>query len=181
MIEEAELAPGYRVSRLLKGGWQLAEGHGAAVAAESAIDGMVAYADAGVTGFDCADIYTGVEALIGRFRARYGALRGAEALGRLKIHTKSVPDWAMLGRLDRGYVEAIIDRSRRRLGQERLDLVQFHWWNYDAPGMLDVAGWLVELQRAGRIDRLGGTNFDTAHTRALLDAGVPLVSMQVQY
>jgi aryl-alcohol dehydrogenase-like predicted oxidoreductase len=40
---------------------------------------------------------------------------------------------------------------------------------------------LLELQRAGKIALVAGTNFDTAHSRALLDAGVPLVSMQVQY
>ena len=34
---------------------------------------MVAFADAGITTFDCADIYTGVEELIGAFRARYRA------------------------------------------------------------------------------------------------------------
>lgn len=181
MIESVELAPGYRVSRLLKGGWQLSEGHGAAVEAEAAIEGMVAFADAGVTGFDCADIYTGVEALIGEFRERYRHLRGAEALARLKIHTKLVPDWGDLARVDRAYVERIVDRSRRRLKQERLDLVQFHWWNYAVPGAIETAGWLEALQRDGRIDRIGGTNFDTAHTAALLDAGIPLVSMQVQY
>jgi len=181
MIESVELAPGYRVSRLLKGGWQLSDGHGASVDREAAIADMMAFADAGITGFDCADIYTGVEALIGAFRERYRRLRGADALARLKVHTKFVPDWGLLGRVDRRYVESIIDRSRQRLGQERLDLVQFHWWNYDAPGMVETAGWLAGLQRENRIDQLGGTNFDTARTAMLLDAGIRLVSMQVQY
>jgi aryl-alcohol dehydrogenase-like predicted oxidoreductase len=181
VTETIELAPGYRVSRLLKGGWQLSEGHGRPVEAEAAIAGMLAFADAGITGFDCADIYTGVEALIGAFRARYLERRGAEALARLRIHTKYVPDWSTLGRLDRRQVEAVIDRSLQRLGQERLDLVQFHWWNYAAPGLAETAAHLVELQRAGKIDRLGGTNFDTAHSLALIEAGYPLVAMQVQY
>src|SRR5262249_32261413 len=46
---------------------------------------------------------------------------------------------------------------------------------------LDAAGWLKELQQEGKIDRLGGTNFDTPHTAALVDVGIDLVSMQVQY
>jgi aryl-alcohol dehydrogenase-like predicted oxidoreductase len=182
MIETVELAPGYRVSRLLKGGWQLSEGHSrAAATTDQAVADMIAFADAGITGFDCADIYTGVEALIGRFRERYRRERGQAALDRIKIHTKFVPDWSELARVDRACVEATIDRSRRRLGQDRLDLVQFHWWNYAEPRLLETARWLVELQRAGKIDRLGGTNFDTPHTAALLDAGMKLVSMQVQY
>src|SRR5690242_3493183 len=181
MIEAVELAPGYRVSRLLKGGWQLSDGHGAAVDRKAAIDDMIAFAEAGITGFDCADIYTGVEALIGAFRERYRRLRGEGALARLKVHTKLVPDWSRLGQVERRYVESVIDRSRQRLGQERLDLVQFHWWSCDAPGMVETAQWLAELQRDGRIDQLGGTNFDTARTAILLEAGIRLVSMQVQY
>ena len=38
-----------------------------------------------------------------------------------------------------------------------------------------------ELQQEGKIELLGGTNFDTPHTSELLAAGVPLASMQVQY
>src|SRR5690606_28007162 len=60
------LAPGYDISRVLKGGWQLAGGHGA-VDVESALSDMDRYVEAGITTFDCADIYTGVEELIGRW------------------------------------------------------------------------------------------------------------------
>jgi aryl-alcohol dehydrogenase-like predicted oxidoreductase len=179
-MQTTDLAPGYTISRLIRGGWQLAGGHGD-VDPERAVAGMAAFLDAGVTTFDCADIYTGVEELIGRFRQQLLAERGAEALARLKVHTKLVPDLAALPKLDRAYVTAIVDRSLRRLRAERLDLVQLHWWDYAVPGLIDCAGWLVELQRAGKIDRLGGTNFDSARTAALVDAGVPLAAMQVQY
>jgi aryl-alcohol dehydrogenase-like predicted oxidoreductase len=165
---------------VLRGGWQLAGGHGE-VEEERAILDMAAFVDAGVTTFDCADIYTGVEEMIGLFRERLRTERGAEALARLKVHTKFVPDWDDLPRVNGAYVRAIIDRSLRRLRTERLDLVQFHWWNYAVPGAVETALMLQELQREGKIDRLGGTNFDTPHTCAMLDAGVRLVSMQVQY
>jgi aryl-alcohol dehydrogenase-like predicted oxidoreductase len=180
IVETAELAPSYRMSRMLRGGWQLAGGHGA-IEAERAIADMAAFVDAGVSTFDCADIYTGVEEMIGRFRERMLATRGTEALKNFKVHTKFVPDRDALRQIDRAYVRGIIDRSRKRLRMERLDLVQFHWWDYTVPGAVETALMLKELQQEGKIDRIGGTNFDTAHTRALLDAGVPLVSMQVQY
>ena len=77
-VETVELAPGYRISRMLRGGWQLAGGHGA-VEAERAIADMAAFVDAGVTTFDCADIYTGVEELLGRFRRRLHDERGSAA------------------------------------------------------------------------------------------------------
>ena len=65
-VPTRELAPGYAVPRLIKGGWQLAGGHGSVDRAHAIAD-MVAFAEAGITAFDCADIYTGVEELIGEF------------------------------------------------------------------------------------------------------------------
>jgi aryl-alcohol dehydrogenase-like predicted oxidoreductase len=179
-VERTTLGAGYGVSRLIRGGWQLAGGHGA-VDRERAIADMAAFVDAGVTTFDCADIYTGVEEMIGAFRAALLREEGAEALSALKVHTKFVPDYDLLGRLTKRDVEAVIDRSLMRLGAERLDLVQFHWWNYSAPGMIEAGLWLRGLAEAGKIDRIGGTNFDTPSTLALIDGGVPLVSMQTQY
>lgn len=170
------LAPGYDISRLLRGGWQLAGGHGPVDRAE-AIAGMRAFLEAGITSFDCADIYTGVEELIGDFRAGLAAAERA----RLQVHTKYVPDLSTLATLRFEDVQRIIDRSLRRLRAETLDLVQFHWWDYAIPGLVEAAGHLERLREAGKIRHLGGTNFDAAHTRAMLAAGVPLVSMQVQY
>ena len=148
---------------------------------DDAAGDMIAFADAGITTFDCADIYTGVEDMIGEFRQRYRLARGAEALSRIHVHTKFVPDLDMLPRISKAYVESVIDRSLKRLRMERLDLVQFHWWDYAAPRYLEAAAHLVDLQRAGKIDRIGATNFDTDHMLALIESGVPLVSMQVQY
>ncbi|HVO00850.1 MAG TPA: aldo/keto reductase [Candidatus Cybelea sp.] len=179
-MEQIELRPGYRISRVIRGGWQLAGGHGA-VARDEAVADLVACAEAGITTFDCADIYTGVEELIGAARRAYADRHGTAALRALKIHTKFVPDLATLHEVDRVYVRTIIERSLRRLGQERLDLVQFHWWDYAVPGCINTALWLEELRREGKIDLLGGTNFDSLHTEKLVAAGVPVVAMQVQY
>ncbi|MBV9289250.1 MAG: aldo/keto reductase [Hyphomicrobiales bacterium] len=175
-----ELAPGYRVSRVIRGGWQLAGGH-CAVDREKAIGDLIAAFDAGIFTFDCADIYTGVEELYGEVRDRICATRGEEAARRLKIHTKFVPDLDLLPTIERADVERIIDRSLRRLKVEALDLVQFHWWDYAEPRMLETVATLDELRRAGKVMRIGGTNFDTRRLEQLLDADLPIVSMQVQY
>ncbi|WP_232830618.1 aldo/keto reductase [Oceanicella sp. SM1341] len=174
------LTPDHEISRVIRGGWQLAGGHGA-IDGDAAVEDMIAFADAGITTFDCADIYTGVEELIGRFRTEYANRRGAEALARIRVHTKMVPDLSRLFTADRAYIESLIDRSLSRLRTERLDLVQFHWWDYNAPGWLDVACWLGELRAAGKIRNIGVTNFDTDHLRAICLAGVPVASAQVQY
>jgi aryl-alcohol dehydrogenase-like predicted oxidoreductase len=179
-VETFELAPGYRVSRVIRGGWQLAGGHGP-VDRAAAVDDLIAAFDAGVFTFDCADIYTGVEELYGEVRARLEAARGIQAAKRLRVHTKFVPDLDLLPTIGRRDVARIVDRSLRRLRVEALDLVQFHWWDYSEPRWLDALGALDELRREGKVRHIGGTNFDAPHVRRILAAGVPLVSMQVQY
>jgi aryl-alcohol dehydrogenase-like predicted oxidoreductase len=176
-LPRVHLAPGYAVSRLLKGGWQLAGGHGP-IDAAAALDDMDRFVDAGITTFDCADIYTGVEALIGEWLKRRGA-RGAAVP--VQIHTKYVPDLDQLPTHSRAHVVRGIDRSLARLGVDRLDLVQLHWWDYDVPGYVDAAAWLDELRRAGKIRSLGLTNFDQQRLEEIVVAGIPVVSHQVQY
>jgi aryl-alcohol dehydrogenase-like predicted oxidoreductase len=179
-VETYELAPGYMISRVIRGGWQLAGGHGP-IDRDRALEDLIAAFDAGVFTFDCADIYAGVEELYGALRARILAARGVEAEKSLRVHTKLVPDLSILRTIERRDIETIIDRSLRRLKMERLDLVQFHWWEYSEPRWLDALSWLDDLRAKGKVRLIGGTNFDAAHVRAILEAGLPLASMQVQY
>ena len=175
-VETAELAPGLTVSRIAKGNWQLSARHGAAYDRERAIEEMRKFVDAGITLFDCADHYVGVEQLIGDFRRRY-----PQHAKRIAISTKLVPDLETLASVSKADVEAIIDTSLERLGQEALDLVQLHWWEYEIPGWLDALGWLADLRRAGKIRNIGTTNFDTAHLREIVAAGIPLATHQLQW
>jgi aryl-alcohol dehydrogenase-like predicted oxidoreductase len=177
-LDRVEIAPGYSISRVIKGGWQLAGGHGPVDRAAARAD-MRRFVEAGLTTFDCADIYTGVEELIGEFLAEYRP--GRERRPEVQIHTKYVPDLAALGSLRKADVERTIDRSLRRLQVERLDLVQFHWWDFAVPGWIQAAHWLDELRGAGKLRALGVTNFDRPHLAQLLATGVRVVSHQVQY
>jgi aryl-alcohol dehydrogenase-like predicted oxidoreductase len=86
-----------------------------------------------------------------------------------------------LARVSPTDVEAAVDRSLRRLGVDSLDLLQFHWWDYDVPRYVETARALDDLRRKGKIRHLGATNFDTTRLREILDAGVPLIAHQVQY
>jgi aryl-alcohol dehydrogenase-like predicted oxidoreductase len=179
-MQTIRLAPDYEISRVIRGGWQMAEGHGQ-LRGDDPVGDMVAFADAGITTFDCADIYTGVEELIGRFRLAYRDLRGEAALRRIKVHTKFVPDLEVLPRITKAYVESVIDQSLQRLHMERLDLVQFHWWDCNVERWIEAALWLEELRQAGKIHKVSATNFDTDRMLAMIGAGVPLTSMQLQY
>jgi len=150
----------------------------AVMRAAAALADMDRFVDMGITTFDCADIYTGVEALIGRWLKRRGA-RGAAVP--VQVHTKYVPDLDRLPAHSRADVVRGVDRSRARLGVDSLDLVQLHWWDYDVPGYVEAAAWLDELRRAGRIRHVGLTNFDQKRLKEIVAAGIPVVSHQVQY
>ncbi len=174
-VERIEIAPGYSISRLLKGGWHLAGGHGS-VDRDQAIRDMAQFVEAGITSFDCADHYIGVEQLIGDFRRAHPDLAR-----QIQVHTKYVPDLAALPTLTRQDTERIIDRSLQRLGVECLDLVQFYWWDWSIPGAIDTALVLHDLMKAGKIARLGVTNFNTERFAELRDADVPFTVHQLQY
>jgi aryl-alcohol dehydrogenase-like predicted oxidoreductase len=184
-VEQIRLRDDFSLPRIVKGGWQIADDHSdSRIAKEQAAADMFAFVDAGITAFDCGDIYVGVEEKIGYFLGQLRARSGAEAAARIKVATKFVPaflDKQGLRSIDRRHCQQIIDRSLKRLRQDRLDLVQHHWWDYDTPGNVETALILRDLQRAGKIHHLGATNYDVPHMREMLDAGVDLVSHQVQY
>ena len=174
-VESFELEPGVRVPRVIVGLWQLSAGHAPQRPdAATLLRELERFVEAGLSTFDCADIYTGVEELLGALIRRVGPRR-------VRVHTKLVPDLQDLARVDRAYVERIVDRSLRRLGVERLDLVQFSWWDYAVPGYVDVMGWLGELQRAGKVRHVGTTNFDVPRLRQMTASGTRMSVHQVQY
>jgi aryl-alcohol dehydrogenase-like predicted oxidoreductase len=175
-----ELVPGYEISQVIKGGWQLAGGHGE-INQNQAIEDMFTYAEQGITTFDCADIYTGVEEMIGEFRRQYLSRYGAQKLSHIHVHTKFVPDITILPTITKQYVTDIIDRSLARLGVDQLDLVQYHWWDYDVPKYVETALYLQELQKAGKIRSLSVTNFDVPRLQEFVDQGIVITSTQNQY
>lgn len=171
------LTPDLRVCRALNGMWQVSGAHGR-IEPEAALDAMLAYHDAGFTTWDLADHYGPAEDFIGEFRRRLLQRRGADALADMRAFTKWVP---RPGPMTVAAVTAAVDRSLRRMDAERLDMLQFHWWDYSDRRYLDAIAQLDGLRRAGKIRALGLTNFDTARLREILDSGAPIVSNQVQY
>jgi aryl-alcohol dehydrogenase-like predicted oxidoreductase len=179
-MKRVDIRPGYSISRVIKGGWHLAGGHGR-VGWRRAVDDMRAFVEAGITTFDCADIYTGVEELIGRFLRDHRDAFRSGALAPVQVQTKYVPDYDRLPALRPADTTKIIDRSLRRLGVDRLDMVQFAWWDYSVPGYVETALHLAKLQSQGKIRLIGVTNFDAARLMEILEAGVDVAAAQVQY
>ena len=164
-------------SGVIRGCWQLARGHGAGWDRGAAFAALDRVAERpGPLVLDCADIYTGVERLLGDWMAA----RPAHAR-KTVVHTKFVPDLESLATLDRACVRRVVERSRERLRVETLDLVQLHWWDLGVPGWVRAAQWLAELRDEGVMRHVGVTNFGGRALCALLDAGIPVVTNQVQF
>lgn len=184
-VEKIALRPGFEISRVAKGNWQIADDHsGLDFGSEKVVADMFSFVEAGINAFVCGDIYTGVEARIGRFLEQYRQRFGAAKANDIKVLTTHVPaflDEEGLRNWSKQDSVKVVERSLKRLGRERLDLVQMHWWNYDIPGNVETALTLKELQRQGKIDQIGATNYDVAHMQEMVDAGVDIVSHTVQY
>jgi len=172
-VERCELAPGFSISRLLVGLWQIAdmEREGNVLDADETALAMLPYVEEGLTTFDMADHYGSAEEICGAYSARFPTTA-------VEFLTKWVPE---PGASSKDEVRTAVERALRRLRADRIDLLQFHAWNYADPSWLDLLFWLQELKEEGLIRHLGLTNVDTAHLRIVLHSGIDVVSNQVCY
>lgn len=172
-----QLAPDLNICRVLNGLWQVSGGHGA-IDPDRAIAAMFDYQEAGFTTWDLADHYGPAEDFIGEFRLHWADRKGEAALNDLQCFTKWFPT---SGKMTRELVENNINVSRDRLGMDCLDLLQFHWSDYQNQSYLDALCYLSELQQKGKIKHLALTNFDTEHLKIVIEAGIKIISNQVQF
>ena len=140
---------------------------GASLNPAAAAGAMGMYAGAGLTTFDMADHYGSAEVIAGALAANRDDVQ---------FLTKWVPE---PGVSSPEMVAAAVGRALDRLGTDRIDLLQFHAWNYADPSWLDCLFELAEHQEAGRIRHLGLTNCDAVHLDLAVRSGVPIVSNQV--
>ena len=171
------LAPDMSICRLLNGMWQVSGAHGN-IDPKAAIANMFDYHAAGFHTWDLADHYGPAEDFVGEFRRQLIADQGQAAWSGVQACTKWVP---RPGRMTRQIVETNIARSLRRMDVDSLDLLQFHWWEYFDERYLDALKHLADLRDEGKIRHLALTNFDTAHLKTITEAGIRVVSNQVQF
>jgi len=119
---------------------------------------------------DLADIYGSAESFIGEFRKKIN--KPFEAL------TKFVPN---LGPMSKSIVTHYIEQSLQRMNTNCIDMVQFHWWDYNDLSYLDAMYHLSKLQQENKIKHMGLTNFDTEHVKEMVESGFLIVSHQIQY
>jgi len=172
-----QFASDLTICRLLNGMWQVSGAHGYIEPARAVAE-MFAYHDAGFTTWDLADHYGPAEDFISAFRRQFADRYGVRRLSEIEAFTKWVPP---PGPMTRRMVEGAINTSLSRMGAECLDLLQFHWWDYEDRRYLDALKHLTDLQHEGKIRHLALTNFDTERLRLITGSGIRIVSNQVQY
>lgn len=179
------LKNGSTICRVISGMWQLSGHHGFKPSQAAALLDMRKMVDFGFTTFDLADHYGPAEDFVGAFKS--------DPLGRslftsspvpVQFHTKWVP---RSGDMSLPVVRSALDVSRRRMQSETLDLVAFHWWDYDDKRYLDLlqnAQILTMPQADGSPPYLSAvslTNFDTVRLKEIVSSGVNVVSNQVSF
>jgi aryl-alcohol dehydrogenase-like predicted oxidoreductase/enamine deaminase RidA (YjgF/YER057c/UK114 family) len=166
---------GLTISRLICGLWQVAdiEKDGATLDPERGADALQAYARGGFDTFDMADHYGSAELTTGRLLARYPATENKPI-----AFTKWCPE---PGPMTTDVVRKGVEERLERLGVEKVDLLQFHWWTFEHPAWLDALHEMNRLRESGLIGAIGVTNFDAAHLSLALADGIPVASNQVSF
>jgi aryl-alcohol dehydrogenase-like predicted oxidoreductase/enamine deaminase RidA (YjgF/YER057c/UK114 family) len=172
MTSKNSLTSDFYTSKIITGLWQVAdmERDGNTIDLDEAAKAMLPYIEAGFTSFDMADHYGSAELIVGKLHKKYISKE------KIQLFTKWVPT---PGVSSKEAVREAVHLSLKRMQLDKLDLLQFHAWNYADPTWLDQLYWLQELQQEGLILNLGLTNFDTAHVRMVLNSGIKVVSNQV--
>ena len=179
MVEIPErwtLGAGLDASRIICGLWQVAdiEKYGSTIDPERGADALAAYAAAGFDTFDMADHYGSAELIAGRLLSRW------KPPGRRPLaFTKWCPEPGPMTARDRA--QGVRGPTQARLGVDKVDLLQFHWWTFQHPAWLDALHELAALRAEGLIDSIGVTNFDTDHLRVALADGIPIATNQVSF
>jgi aryl-alcohol dehydrogenase-like predicted oxidoreductase/enamine deaminase RidA (YjgF/YER057c/UK114 family) len=172
--DRTHLAPGLEISRVVTGLWQVAdqEKDGVLLDRTQAAKSLEGYAKAGFDTFDMADHYGSSELITGEM------LRGWQGSPRPRAFTKWCP---APGPMTADIVRAGVQDRLTRLGLDRIDLLQFHWWSFEHPAWLDALHQMARLREEGLICEIGVTNFDAAHLHLARAEGIPLVSNQVPF
>ena len=174
-IETIQLAQDLSICRILNGMWQVSGGHGQ-IDHDSAINQMLEYAENGFNTWDMADIYGPAESLYGDFRNELG--KRSNELEKIQGFTKFVPN---PGPMSNSIVTHYIEESLKKMNVNCIDLLQFHWWDYQDISYLDALSHLAKLQNEGKIKYLGLTNFDTERIKIIIKNNFKIISNQVQF
>lgn len=155
-IPRIQIAPSVEISKVIKGCWQLSGGHrGESVTdrttGKEAIQDIHTFVNAGITTLDTADIYGPSEKIIGSYRDTYPEeSRTCQVLTKFCCFGDS-----MLQAAKKEFVASSVNRSRKAIGVDSLDCVQFFWADYGVKNYVSAALSLSDLKEKGLVKTLG--------------------------
>lgn len=156
--------------RLFSGLWQLSSPSWGVASQSQMFKQFAAYIGRGFTAFDMADHYGDAEVIFGRLRASLP--HPSDVFGATKycvFHNITVTPQV---------IRANVTERCRRMGAEKVDLLQFHWQDYNDRQYIRT---LQLLQQDERVRYLGLCNFDTDRLHQVIESGVDIVTNQVQF
>ncbi|KAI1806281.1 aldo/keto reductase [Daldinia bambusicola] len=170
--------------RLFNGLWQVSSpswGSGSAQSQEAALLHAVEH---GLNATDMADHYGDAELIYGDFRSKLAS--------DIRSTTYAATKWCIFSPVPKPIatefvLDAVRERCRRLRG--RVDLLQFHWYNYEDKAYLNILVELVRITRshAELVSAIGLCNFDSEHVEEsckylIAETGsVGIISNQVQF
>ena len=160
----------FELPRLFSGLWQLSSPSWGSASQSQMMSQFMEYISNGFTAFDMADHYGDAEVIFGQMRS---SLSDAEAVfGATKycvFHQTTITNEV---------VRANITERCQRMSAEYIDLLQFHWQDYNDHQYMDA---LRFLQQDERVRQLGLCNFDTKRLQEIVEGGLDIVTNQVQF
>lgn len=156
--------------RLFAGLWQLSSPSWGIASQSQMFEQFSEYITRGFSAFDMADHYGDAEIIFGRLRSSLP--RGEDVFGATKycvFHKITVTPTV---------VRANILERCQRMSAEYIDLLQFHWQDYNDHQYIQA---LQILQGDERVRYLGLCNFDTARLEEVIDSNIDVVTNQVQF
>lgn len=182
-IETFQVGP-YKMPRLFNGLWQVSSPSWGSAPAKDQEKALAHAIKCGLTATDMADHYGDSELIYGDFR---------ESLEPgVRDYVYAITKWCVFSPLSEpvttSWVLGAVRERCRRLGG-RVELLQFHWYDYEAKEYLDILVELVNITTSHQelVSTIGLCNFDSEHVEEACDylisktGSVGLVSNQVQF
>jgi aryl-alcohol dehydrogenase-like predicted oxidoreductase len=128
------------------------------------------YISNGFTAFDMADHYGDAEVIFGQMRSSLSDTETVFGATKYCIFHQTT--------INAEVVRANITERCQRMSAEHIDLLQFHWQDYDDHQYINA---LRFLQQDERVRQLGLCNFDTERLQEIVGEGIDIVTNQVQF
>lgn len=168
--------------KIITGLWQVSGTHGD-IDPKKAVEDLIEYSKKGFHCFDMADHYGPAEEFVGEMKE---FLKFRNIGSPIQVYTKWVPTdpktrWTLDVDYSLKFVEQNIDLSLKRTSSDSLDLLQFHWWDYEDDRLFHALDHLYTLKEKGKIEHIGLTNFSTKKLIEIVQRGYPISSHQVRF